>query len=474
MKHFIHDDFLLQSKAASLLYHEYAASLPIIDYHNHLNPTDLVNDQQFENLTQLWITPDPYKHRAMRICGVPENNITGNTSDKEKYLQWANTVPKTLGNPLYHWNALELKRIFGIDTLLNAETAKEIWENCNAQLTTGNHSAIQLLQQWKVEALCTSDDLLDNLIPHQTATEKYNIKVFPSLRGDAILKIAQTDWRDRLSQSTLTTIHNLADYKTAISKRLDIFREAGCLLADHALDAGFQFNLPTESIANQFFEKVLAGEKLNSSERVKLDSYLLFHLGQEYASRGWVMQLHVGAQRFTSSRLRKLAGSSGGYGAIGKNTDINSLVTLLNELEKQAALPKVILYNLNPIDNEAFASITGSFAEDGVVAKIQFGPAWWYNDHYNGIRNQLIALADYGLLSQFIGMTTDSRSLLSFSRHEYFRRTLCNLLGDWVEQGYIPNDQELLKMTIENICYHNAKRWLAIQQDIYATATIEG
>ena len=477
MKSFIHDNFLLQHKLSETLYHEIAKDLPIIDYHNHLDPVSLANDSTFPNMTRLWIDPDPYKHRAMRINGIPEKGITGAATDQEKFFNWAHTFPQTLGNPLFHWSCLELERVFDIDELLNKENAGYIWKSCNDQLTGVDFSPLALLRRYNVELLCTSDDLLDDLQPHLTVSLEHDITVLPSLRGDSIVGFEHPEFRDwvgGLSSQTNMPIQTLEDYQAAIRKKLDSFAEAGCRFADHALNAGFKFTLPPKPHAEAFFQKCLYGEKTGIEETMLLKSYLLSFLGKEYAARNWVMQLHVGAQRDTSSRLQRLAGPNGGYASIGNTADIESIVSLLDTLEGAESLPKIILLTLNPADNEAFASLTGSYAEDGVPGKVQFGPAWWYNDHHPGIQSHLITLANYGLMYHFIGMTTDSRSLLSLSRHEYFRRVLCNLLGKWVEKGYLPADSELLASTVRAVCYENIKNWVTEKNNIHVKEKIKG
>ena len=402
MNGYLHDDFLLNSPIARRLYHDCAASLPIIDYHNHLDARDLADDRTFANITQLWVATDPYKHRAMRIAGVPERLITGrDTTDREKFDAWAATVPKTLGNPLFCWTALELKRYFGIGNLLSPETAELVWQRCNEKLGTPEFTARQLIQQANVECLCTSDPLNGDLESHaRLASSGFSTRVLPSVRDAEAVDMA----------------------------RLDAFDQLGCRLADHAVG-----DFPSENLAA---------------------------CAREYARRGWLLQLHIGAQRQTSTRLRNLAGPAGGYATIGNSCDFAGLCRFLDALESVGGLPRTILFPLNPADYSAIATLTGSFAEDGIAGKIQFGPAWWYNDHLLGIRQQLDALASYGLLSTFIGMTTDSRSLLSMVRHEYFRRVLCNWLGDQVDNGIMPADDVLLGGLVRAVAYGNAKGWI--------------
>ncbi len=457
---YLYDNFYLKSDLAVQLFHGVAKDLPVIDFHNHLNPKDLATNRKFENIADAWVLFDPYKHRAMRIAGIPENEITGSASDKQKFLNWAATVPKTLGNPLFMWTALELKRVFGIEESLSEKNADKIWAECNSQLLKEGFGATDILRKFNVETLSTSDDLLDDLSFHQNATKTQGIEVLPSLRGDSILNIEQINfklWFEKLQESTNQHISNLDDYKIALIGQLNKFSDAGCRLADHSLDGGFQFCSPSESSASKVFEKWMQGNELNNEGLAQFKNYMLQFLGEEYSKRNWTLQLHIGAHRFTSSRLRKLAGPAGGYGTIGNSCDISGLCSFLDSLELTGTLPRIILYTLNPSDNEAFATLTGSFAEDGVPGKIQFGPGWWYNDQYEGIRKQMTDLASYGLFSQFVGMTTDSRSVFSFSRHEYFRRILCNLIAEWVENGNLPKDYDLLSNLVKNISYTNSK-----------------
>lgn len=409
MRAFIHDDFLLKTVTARRLYHEFAAGLPIIDYHNHLDPDSLADDRTFENLTQLWLAGDPYKHRAMRIAGVPEEYITGAATDRAKFDAWAETVPQTLGNPLFHWTALELKRYFDLDELLTPASASRVWETCNERLRFV--TARSLIARANVACLCTSDRWTDDLQTHKRlCAAGFATRVLPSVRVDdgGPLDVAR------------------------LSERLDIFQQLGCRLADHAV-AGFE------------------------SEALRV-------CAREYARRGWILQLHIGAQRHTSTRLRRLAGPAGGYATIGSCCDIPGLCRFLDELEQQGCLPRTILYPLNPADYAALATLTGSFTEDDVRGKLQLGPAWWYNDHALGIRQHLDVLGSYGLLAAFIGMTTDSRSLLSMVRHEYFRRVLCDWLGDQAAAGAYPEDDALLGPLVRAVCYENARRWILPDQ----------
>jgi glucuronate isomerase len=462
---FIDEHFLLRTKTARQLYHDVAASLPIVDHHCHLDPRDLATNRRFENIAQLWVTSDPYKHRAMRLAGVPEREITGDATDREKFDRWAATVPRTIGNPLHHWTALELKRYFDIDTPLTAETAARIWDTCNARLGEANFSARGLLAHRNVECVCTSDRLLDNLAPHAAiARAGGKTRALPSLRGDDIVAIDSADfveWVHSLGAATGVAIDGIDAFRAAVGRKLDEFERAGCRLADHALD-DFAYISAGDAAAAGLFARRLVGEILSESDSIALRSALLRFLGVEYARRNWIMQLHLGAQRRTSSRLRRLAGPAGGYATIGRATDVTSVCRWFDELEQQEALPRTILYPLNPVDFVPFAVLSGSFAEDGVAAKLQLGPAWWFNDHASGMRAQLDAIANHSLLANFIGMTTDSRSLLSMTRHEYFRRVLCDWIGEQVEAGAFPTDRAELGVLVRDICFENARRMLAL------------
>jgi glucuronate isomerase len=358
---------------------------------------------------------------------------------------------------------MELSGIFGIQETLNEQNAMEIWGRCNGMLDQPGFGAVDILKKFNAEILCTSDELLADLSPHVSATQDQEIRVFPSLRGDSMLAFdqpAHRDWLEKLTIQTGIKISSLDDYQAALVEGLKRFEKAGCRLADHSLDAGFRFMDAEETAASVVFKEFIAGKEPGETELVLLQNHLLEFLGKEYAKRDWVLQLHIGAQRKTSSRLRKLAGSAGGYSTMGVSCDIGGLVRYFDRMESDGLLPRIILYTLNPTDYEAFATLTGSFAEDGLPGKIQFGPAWWYNDQYFGNRSQLQHLASHGVLSQFIGMTTDSRSVLSFSRHEYFRRILCDQLGEWVEAGIVPDDPELLSGMVKDVCYYNAKKWI--------------
>jgi len=460
-------NFLLTNQIAQKLYVNFAQKQPIIDWHNHIDPALIAENTSFDNLYQIWVEKDPYKHRAMRICGVPESLITGKShSDYDKFLAWAGCFQNTLGSPLFHWSCMELQQVFGIDALLNTANAHQIWDQANQLLKQDEFRAHAIVKKFGVELLCTSDDLLDSL-SHHLAYAKTSVATdlacLPSLRSDSMIAFGSASfmgWMNKLGQLTNISINNLTDYQTAINSRLDFFNAAGCLLSDHSLDSGFQYRSTTFSDAAIIFEAVLSGKTLSEKELMSLQSYLLHFLGHAYADRKWKMQLHIGAYRYTNTKLRNKLGAAGGFACIGNTASISSLCQFLDGLDTIEKLPKTILYTLNPADNAAFASLTGSYAQDNVKGKVQFGPAWWYNDHYEGIVQQLLSLSSYGLLSSGIGFTTDSRSILSLTRHDYYRRILCNLVGSWVTEGKLPNDENLLGDLIQNLAYYNSKNWL--------------
>ncbi len=456
------ENLFLDSDAARELFIRVASRLPIIDYHNHLDVSAIAEDRRDFSIARLWVVSDPYKHRAMRIDGVPEREINGGASDSEKFAAWARTCPRTWGNPLFHWSAMELRSIFGIDDVLCETNAPGIMEKCDSILARENLTANAILRRWNVEALCTSEDLLADVSVHAAATSKAgSFTVLPSLRGDSILAFSSPnfpEWLSRLGAGR--AIKSMDAYFGALAERLDAFGGASCKIADHSLDSGFYYELPGVSEADNIFKNIVGGGPVCARDVSKLVSFVLLKLAGEYRKRGWALQLHIGAERNTSSRLRGLAGPAGGYATIGNPCDMPSIVRFFDDAEKNGGLPKVILHTLNPSDNEAFATLTGSFSEDGVWGKVQFGPAWWYNDHLEGIREHLRALSGYGLLSRFVGMTTDSRSLFSFSRHEYFRRILCGYIGGLAERGEIPGDFDFLAKAVSDISYSNAKNWI--------------
>lgn len=441
---FINSDFLLETPLARTLYHEYVEGLPIADYHNHLVPAELASDRRFSDIGQLWVASDPYKHRAMRLHGENEAVISGHASTREKFDAWARTLPHTLGNPLFHWSAMEMKNVFGLDEMPDPSCADKVWDACNERLKEDSFSTMGILRGFGVKVLSTSDDLLDDVTIHSSV--RGDIKVTPSLRADSVLGFAPA-WLERLGSPK-----TLEDYLAAVDARLDLFSENGCRVADHALDDGWRFVLTDFETAAKLYAAAEFAD-------VRLKSFVLGHLACEYSRRGWAMLLHIGAQRFTSSRLRSLAGPAGGYASIGNTCDVKSLCAFLDSQDVKGELPKTGLFTLNPADNAALAVLTGSYSQDGVVGKVQFGPAWWYNDHLYGMTDQLENLAAYSLMPQFIGMTTDSRNVLSFSRHDYFRRILCNWLADKTLRGQFPADEAYLGHIAADISYNNALKY---------------
>jgi glucuronate isomerase len=472
---FIHDDFLLQTKTARRLYHTYAAHQPILDYHNHLPPKDIAENRQFNDLFEIWLEGDHYKWRAMRANGVDEKYVTGNAAPADKFLAWAKTVPHTLRNPLYHWTHLELKRYFGIDILLNEKTAPEIWEKANAQLAKPARTTQGILQEFKVTALCTTDDPTDDLAYHQSIASQsgFATRVYPAFRPDKALTVntpeAFNAWTDKLAAVSDIDIATLADFLKALEKRHDFFHDMGGRLSDHGLPHAYATPC-TDAEASDIFDRARAGQAASEEDHAKFASYLMLAFGRWDAAKGWTKQLHLGALRNNNTRALAKLGPDTGFDSIGDYPQAQTLSAYLNQLAQEDMLPKVILYNNNPNDNYVLASMAGNF-QDGITAgKIQFGSGWWFLDQKEGIEWQLKALSNIGLLSQMVGMLTDSRSFLSFPRHEYFRRVLCNLLGNDIENGEVPDDDDLVGPLIENICYGNAKRYLGLD----VPSTLEG
>lgn len=401
-------------------------------------------------------------YHAHHGCGRTIDNRR--RTDYDKFFAFAECFQHTVGNPMFHWSCVELKEPFGIEDVLTPSNTEEVWNKANALLQEPGFGALDIVKRLSVEALCTSDDLLDSLEQHVAVNKaQQDVRVLPSLRGDTIITFALPAfgaWFNKLQSLTGITVNDPASYKQAVIKRIDFFDEAGCLLSDHSFDGGLRYLTTGEDVATTLFQKVLNGDDLSAEETVQLQSHLINFLGKEYKRREWKMQLHMGAQRYTSTRIRQAAGPAGGYACIGNAVYVPSLCALLDDLDKEEALPKAILYNLNPADNAVFATLTGSFAEDGVKGKVQFGPAWWFNDHHEGITQQLVTLSNYGLLSASIGMTTESRSVLSMLRHDYYRRILCNLIGTRAEESKAPGDWNFLSTLVANISYFNCKNWI--------------
>lgn len=463
MKKFMDDNFMLNTKAAERLYHDYAAEMPIIDYHNHLPPQEIADNINFKNPTQIWLKGDHYKWRAMRAFGVDEKYITGNASDYEKFEKWAETVPYTLRNPLYHWTHLELKRYFGIDELLNPSTAADIYTKTEKKLQTPDFSVHGLLKKMKVDVLCTTDDPIDNLEYHlKIANMDTSFKAFPAWRPDKAMNADNPEvfnaYIDKLSSVAEIEINSPDDLLAALQKRHDFFAAAGCKVSDHGLEEFYADDFTPEEI-NKIFKKVRKGKNLEKKELKKFKSFMLLEFARMDHAKGWVQQFHYGVLRNNNSRMFSILGPDTGYDSIGDFKVAANLVKFLNKLNNEEKLTKTILYNINPADNEMIATMLGNFNEGPVAGKIQFGSGWWFLDQKLGMTAQMNSLSALGLISQFIGMLTDSRSFLSFPRHEYFRRIMCNLFGNDMENGEIPNDFDLVGGIVRDISYNNAKRY---------------
>ena len=464
MSVFITSDFLLNNETGKALYHDYAEGVPIIDYHCHIPVEDIARNTQFKNLTHVWLYGDHYKWRAMRTAGVDENYITGNASDWEKFLEWAKVVPKTLGNPLYHWTHLELRRYFDVDELLNEESAERIWKHCNALLAKPELSARGIIKKMNVKVVCTTDDPVDGLEYHKQIAEddSFDVKVLPAFRPDKALGIddpaSYKEWLDKLAGASGISINSYDDLLAAIKQRHDFFHERGCRLSDHGMETVYADEY-TEDEVSQIFSKTLAGKNTTEQEQRKFKSALLYEMGKLDHSKGWVQQYHLGAIRNNNSRMFRNLGPDTGLDSMGDFPQARSLSRFLDRLDSGNQLTKTILYNVNPSDNALFATMIGNFQDGSVPGKMQFGSAWWFLDQKDGIEAQLRSLANMGLLSHFVGMLTDSRSFLSYPRHEYFRRVLCNMLGGDIEKGLIPADMELVGSMIKDICYNNADKY---------------
>lgn len=460
---FIKDNFLLETPQAEELYHGYAKEMPIIDYHNHLPPEQLANDHQFKNLTEAWLAGDHYKWRAMRTFGIDEHYITGEASDEEKFQKWSEVVPYTLRNPLFHWTHLELQRYFGINDLLTGANAKQIFRNASGQLQEKSLGAIGLLQQFDVEVICTTDDPVDTLEHHQKV-RKNNIspKMLPSFRPDKLYAIENHAsyklYLERLGEVSGLQIKSYGDLIEAAKKRITYFHENGGRLSDHGLEKLYHFKLNTFDV-EIIFKKVVDGVELLPDEVSYFKFETLLHLCREYHRLGWVQQFHLGALRNTNERRMAQLGPDTGFDSIGDFSQAMGLCRFLNELDRTDQLAKTILYNLNPAFNEVFATMVGNFNDGTVKGKMQFGSGWWYMDQLDGMEKQMNALSNMGLLSCFVGMLTDSRSFLSFPRHEYFRRLLCNILGNDIKKGLVPNDMAYIGSLVQDISYGNAKAY---------------
>ena len=463
---FIHDDFLLHNEAARELYHGYAKEEPIYDYHCHLPPVDVASNRRFDNLAEIWLEGDHYKWRAMRSDGVSEELCTGDADPFDKFLAWCRTVPHTLRNPLYHWSHLELKRYFDIDLLISEDTAKEIWEEANRKLKEDELSAHGILKKFKVKVVGTTDDPADSLQYHRQIRDlDLEAAVAPTFRPDKALAVDQPEalnvWIDRLEQASGREIKDFSELLEALKKRHDYFHKLGGRLSDHGLERCF-FAETSEAEASRVFKDAVEGKAATPQEKEKYAFYLMREVGRWNAEKGWAMQLHVGAMRNNNTRLLKELGPDTGFDSIGDFPQAQKMSRFLDSLDSTGQLPKTVIYNLNIADNYAMATMIGNFQDGSVPGKMQLGSGWWFLDQKEGMEDQLNALSQLGLLSRFVGMLTDSRSFLSYPRHEYFRRVLCNLLGADMESGEIPRDFDLVGDMARNICFANAKNYFGV------------
>ena len=463
MKQFMDEDFLLSTDTAKELYHEYAAKTPILDYHCHINPKEIAEDRKFDNITQVWLGGDHYKWRFMRSNGVEEKYITGDASDREKFQKWAETLERGIGNPLYHWSHLELQRYFGYHGVLNGETAEEVWNICNAKLAEDSMTVRNLIKQSGVTLLCTTDDPADSLEWHKVlkADESFDVQVLPAWRPDKAMGIEKpgfADYLKTLGEAADMEVKTFADMKEALKKRMAFFHEMGCRASDHALEYVMYVPASEEEI-EAIVAKKLAGGEITKEEELKYKTEFMLFVGREYSKLGWAMQLHYGCKRDNNTPMFDRLGPDTGFDCINNYAPSGQMADFLNALNVTDELPKTIIYSLNPNDDEAIGTILGCFQDDEIPGKIQAGSAWWFCDQKVGMENQMKSLANLGLLGNFVGMLTDSRSFLSYTRHDYFRRIMCNLIGQWVEDGEYPNDEKALEKIVRGICFDNAKRY---------------
>lgn len=463
MKRFMDEKFLLSTETATELYHGYAEKMPIIDYHCHIDPKEIAQDRRFENITQVWLGGDHYKWRLMRSAGIEEKYITGDVPDHDKFMKWAAVIGRAVGNPLYHWSHLELQRYFGYHGTLSENTAEEVWKLCNEKLSSADMSAKSIIKRSGVEVVCTTDDPADTLEWHGMikADTSFGTKVCPAFRPDRAIGIEKADFTgyiSRLSNASGIIINSWDSLKKALVKRIDFFDSMGCRVSDHAPEYIY-FTPADDETISRIFEKRMNGGTLDSCEIKQYKTMLLLFLGREYSRLGWVMQLHCGALRNNNTRMFDSIGADTGYDTMNNCFSVVQAAGFLNELEKDCSLPKTILYSLDPNDNQAIDALIGCFQCSDAVSKIQHGAAWWFNDNKAGITDHLISLSAQGYLAGFVGMLTDSRSFLSYTRHEYFRRILCGLIGQWVENGEFPHDMDILGKIVSDISYGNAKNY---------------
>ena len=462
MRSFMDRDFLLDSETAKDLYGKFAdmKNIPILDYHCHINPKEIYEDRKFKNITEVWLGGDHYKWRQMRTCGVDERYITGDAPDREKFQKWAETLPRLIGNPLYHWSHLELKFYFGYEGNLNPDTAEEVWNLCNEKLQSDGFTVRNLIKKSNVRLICTTDDPVDDLNWHEKikADDSFDVQVLPAWRPDKINNIEKKDFREyisKLSEVSGTEVKDLSSLKEAIRKRLDYFADHGCSVSDHGLE--YVMYVPAcEDEIGKILEKGLKGETISKEENLKYKTHMMLFLAREYSARNWVMQLHYGCKRDNNAFMYEKLGPDTGFDCILNGAPSSELADFLNALSVSDEIPKTIIYSLNPNDDQAIGTVIGCFQGGGVRSKIQQGSAWWFNDHFTGMTDQMKSLANLSALGNFIGMLTDSRSFLSYTRHDYFRRILCRLIGDWVENGEYPYDEKLLGDIIKGISFNNA------------------
>lgn len=467
MKAFMDKDFLLSTETAKDLFHNYANKMPVLDYHCHINPQEIAEDRQFENITQLWLGGDHYKWRQMRSNGIDEKYITGDASDREKFQKWAQTLSKAIGNPLYHWSHLELQRYFGYTGALNEETAEEVWNICNKKLQDKSMSVRNIIKQSNVTLICTTDDPIDSLEWHKMIAEddSFDVQVLPAWRPDKAMNIEAPEfpeYLEKLSEVSGVTVHDFASLKEALKARLAFFDSMGCRASDHALEYVMYYPA-SEAEIDAIFAKRMSGKDLSNTERLQFKTAFMIFVGREYHKLGWAMQLHYGTIRNNNMLMFKQLGPDTGYDCINTSGSSQEMAQLLNSLNETDQLPKTIIYSLNPVDNAAIGTVLGCFQDSSAIGKIQQGSAWWFNDHKTGMIEQMTSLANLGLLSNFVGMLTDSRSFLSYTRHEYFRRILCEMFGNWVENGEYPADMKALCDMVENISYNNSVRYFGFK-----------
>lgn len=467
MKQFLDENFLLDTVTAQQLYHQYAKQMPVIDYHCHLSPKQIAEDHRFENLTQVWLYGDHYKWRAMRTNGVDESYCTGDKSDREKFDQWAATVPYTLRNPLYHWTHLELQRYFNVHDILNEKNAGKVYDTCTSLLQTKEYTVRNLLRKMNVALVCTTDDPVDSLEYHiQLKNEGFEIPILPAFRPDQAMNVVSAThfnaYVKKLESVSGIAVSTFDDFLYALQNRHDFFASVGCRVSDHGLEEIYAEDF-TGSEIDSIFNKIHSGKELNDLEQRKFKSAMLIHFAEWDWEKGWVQQFHLGALRNNNTRMLQQLGPDTGWDSIGDFSQAKALASFLTKLDNDNKLAKTIIYNLNPADNEAMATMIGNYNDGSVAGKIQFGSAWWFLDQKDGMIKQLNALSNMGLLSRFVGMLTDSRSFLSYPRHEYFRRLLCNLFGEEIEKGELPNDIEWVGKLIQDICYRNARSYFGWQ-----------